>query len=83
VGDVGELVQAQPVAPVLPVRFRDVHQVLLEYLVPLQLLRRAGVELAVLHGPGSEEAAGQCEVFLGVSDDRGVSVVVRGTGCKR
>ena len=85
VSDVGELVQAQPVAPVLPVCFCNVHQVLLEYPIPLQLLLRADVDLSVLHRPGFEEVnkpVGQCKIFLGVSNNRGVSVVTGRTGCK-
>jgi hypothetical protein len=37
-------IQSQPVAPILPVRFCNMYQVLLEYLIPLNLLLWAGVE---------------------------------------
>jgi hypothetical protein len=44
----GKLIQSQPVAPILPVCFCNVHQALFEYLIPLHLLLWAGVDLAVL-----------------------------------
>uniref|UniRef100_A0A0A8Y7N5 Uncharacterized protein n=1 Tax=Arundo donax TaxID=35708 RepID=A0A0A8Y7N5_ARUDO len=77
VGEVGELVEAEPVAAHLLVDLVDVLEVVLEHLEPVQLLLEARVRLAVLGHPLLEQLdqpVMAAKVLLGVPHDGEVAV---------